>query len=76
MSSITPELIREIKETLVKCDQFESDRRLSTLFNDPRINPWKLRLDTTSSREFRQITRHSIENFITITGLAVHGKTI
>ncbi len=38
---MTPELYKDIRETLLKVAAFESDATLRALFADPRLQPWK-----------------------------------
>ena len=43
-------LLNRIKSTLLRCDEFESDERLKTVFIDKRMRNWRDKLSVTASR--------------------------
>jgi hypothetical protein len=50
MPGLPPPLLRQLRQTLLDCGPFDSDRQLRTVFADARLAPWRNNLPEADSR--------------------------
>jgi hypothetical protein len=49
MAGIPPQLLNQLRQTLLQCEQFESDRKLRTIFTYEPLRPWRSSLPQADS---------------------------
>jgi hypothetical protein len=52
-STISSDLYKRIRQTLLDCGPFESDRQLRAIFAHPNLHPWRNKLPQANSQEER-----------------------
>ena len=53
MEGLSPDLMRRLRDVLLRCGPFESNRSLRTVFVDARIHPWRNRVPEAANRGAR-----------------------
>ncbi|NJN11049.1 MAG: hypothetical protein HC815_24925 [Richelia sp. RM1_1_1] len=53
MPGIPPQLLKQLRNVLLECEQFESDRKLRTIFTNEPLRPWRSSLPQADSLNSR-----------------------
>jgi hypothetical protein len=53
MAGIPPQLLNRLRNVLLECEQFESDRNLKTIFTNESLRPWRSSLPQADSLNSR-----------------------